>query len=273
MLRELHEGDRKPAYSLLLQAPAKNLYLLGNMETLGFGHEFCQFWGDFGGPPARPLRAVLNRYMSGWSVYGEVEADWAALGKQMESHPVTATRLQDNPGGVPSLLPYLTKYRTEHLFIEQLMELEPAHFAPVKPPTEVVVRRATRDDLPALVALYADAGSLSRSQAAIERPLADTRIWLAEAAGQTVAAALTNAETQAFAMIGGVYTQPNWRGRGVAKAVCSALCAQLLGEGRQPVLYWQTPAAGVVYGRLGFRAVGEWRSVWLQKLPEDELAG
>jgi len=44
------------------------------------------------------------------------------------------------------------------------------------------------------------------------------------------------------------------------------LCADLLADGKQPVLYWKRPAAGAVYRKLGFHAVGAWRSVWLERL-------
>ena len=43
------------------------------------------------------------------------------------------------------------------------------------------------------------------------------------------------------------------------------VCADLLVAQKQPVLYWDTPAAGAVYRKLGFHAVGEWRSIWLEK--------
>jgi len=88
-------------------------------------------------------------------------------------------------------------------------------------------------------------------------------LWLAEEQGQIQAAALTNAEAAGMAIIGGVFTRPAARGRGLSQAVCSALCQELLAEGVQPVLYWRNPAAGTVYRKLGFRPIGEWRAVWL----------
>jgi predicted GNAT family acetyltransferase len=67
-------------------------------------------------------------------------------------------------------------------------------------------------------------------------------------------------------MIGGVYTPPAMRGRGLSQAVCSALCAELMAAQKQPILYWDTPAAGAVYRKLGFCATGTWRSVWLHSV-------
>jgi predicted GNAT family acetyltransferase len=262
MIRLLHERDRAAAVALLRAAPYLNLYLLGNMESLGFAADFCEYWGDFAGDT---LRGVLNRYMSGWSLYGRADTDWAGMAAVVDSHPVAAVRLQDNPGGTASFVPYLRCYRASKVSEEPVMDLAAEDFRPRPAPDGVYVRRAGLDDLPALAAFYGDAGSMSRSPLGVERPLRATRLWLALLDGEVVAAALTNAETCDLAMIGGVYTPPAWRNRGLSQAVCSALCADLLAAGKQPVLYWDNPAAGKVYEKLGFRPRGVWRSVWLSR--------
>jgi predicted GNAT family acetyltransferase len=120
-------------------------------------------------------------------------------------------------------------------------------------------------DLAGLIKLFADAGDMSRTPPAVERPLRDRRVWLALKETEVVAAALTNAETTKLAMMGGVYTAPAWRGNGLSQAICSGLCAELLEIGLQPVLYWHDPAAGHVYSKLGFLPMGTWRSVRLRQ--------
>jgi predicted GNAT family acetyltransferase len=84
--------------------------------------------------------------------------------------------------------------------------------------------------------------------------------------GEIRSAALTNAETSSAAMIGGVFTRPNARGQGLSQAVMSAISAELLALGKTPTLYWVNPAAGAVYGKLGFHPVGRWRAVRLEKM-------
>jgi hypothetical protein len=262
MIRPLTEPDRAQTLALLRCAPEFNLYMLGNLAALGFETDFNQFWGDFGIDGA--LRAVLNRYMSGWTLYGRADADWVALGQIVDEHPVAATRLQDNPGGIASFLPFVAQYEVAHLSTQTLMHLNKQAFAPADPPPGVRVRRASLADLDRLAAFYADAEQMTRARAGVEQPLRHRRVWLAEQDGRILSAALTNAETGRLAMIGGVFTAPAARGCGLGKAVCSALCAELLAAGRRPVLYWETPAAGAVYRRLGFRTVGAWRSVRLR---------
>lgn len=267
MIQQLTDADRAVTIAYLNQAPHYNLYMLGNIDKLGFEHEFCEFWGDFAESQAGtgPLRAVLNRYMTGWTVYGETDADWQGLGAIVDQHPIAAERLQDNPNGIPTFLPYLQRYQSSHSEVEEVMALATEDFVAISAPEGMHIRRGRLADLQKLAAFYANAEHMTRTKAAVERPLRDTRLWLAEMDGEILSTALTNAETTSLAMIGGVYTPPSARGRGLSQIVCSALCADLIADGKQPILYWSTPAAGAVYRKLGFQACGEWRSLWLDK--------
>lgn len=265
MIRALAEADRLAAMALLELGRRHNLYMLGNLEKYGFNAPFCQFWGDFvgAGDEAGALRGVLNRYMTGWSVFGVAGADWAGLAAVMDAHPVAGERLQDNPGGVESFLPYLTRYEAQRVSEEELMELAAEDFRPAPAVSGWNVRRADLADLDELAAFYADAGQMTRSRAGVEQPLRHTRVWVGTGEAGICTAALTNAEAGGLAMIGGVYTEPTQRGKGLGQAVCSALCAELIGEGVTPILYWDMPAAGAIYRKLGFRKVGVWRSAWM----------
>lgn len=266
MIRQLVESDRTATVTLLTRAPALNLYLLGNIAALGMVDRISHFWGDFAGPLGEGrLRGVVNLYMTGWSVFGLSDADWAGLAGVIDRHPTAADRLQDNPGGVRSIMPFLQVYETVRASEEELMQLDAADFVPVAPRTDYVVRRAVWADFDALVAFYGDAEGMTRVAAAVERPLRDRRIWLAQRDGEILTCALTNAETADHAMIGGVYTRPAARNQGLSRAVCSALCAELLAEKRRPFLYWDNPAAGAVYRRLGFRPIGTWRSLRIRR--------
>ena len=265
--RTLGEADRAALHALTMQQPENNLFLLGNLESLGLDKPFCTFWGDFAADGS--LRGVANRYFAGWSLYGQTDADWSALAALIDADN-DAERLQDNPGAIASILPLLRRYRAAKVDVEELMRLEAIDFAPQPVPPGWRVQRATLADLDALAVFYADAGDMTRARAGTERPLRDGRVYLAlDATGAIGAAALTNAETQTpprLAMVGGVFTLPAQRGRGLAASVCSVLCASLLADGITPVLYWKHPAAGHIYRELGFQPIGTWRSVWLERI-------
>lgn len=80
--------------------------------------------------------------------------------------------------------------------------------------------------------------------------------------GEIVAVAGSAAETSTCAAIGGVATAPEARRRGYSTKVVSALCRQLLAEGRKfCVLFYDNPDAGRIYNRLGFSVVGMWAAL------------
>jgi predicted GNAT family acetyltransferase len=91
------------------------------------------------------------------------------------------------------------------------------------------------------------------------------RTWVAESEGQLLSAASTSAETADAAMIGGVWTAPDARRRGLSTAVMSALSRELIEEGRRPYLFYltNTVAAAHVYSQVGYATVGHWSVIYL----------
>lgn len=87
------------------------------------------------------------------------------------------------------------------------------------------------------------------------------RLFVAETPdGRIVSAAQTTAEAESLAVIGGVVTDPAYRGQGYATVATAALCAELLAEGKTPYLFYNktnVPAARV-YAAIGFESIDEW---------------
>lgn len=263
MIRLLAAPDYPLVYDFCAQNPAFNLYFLGNLEALGVESDICQFWGSF--DDRGQINGALMRYMDGWDIADAPGCDYAGLGQIVDAHPAGAARLQDNPRHTASLLPFLRRYAAARIQVETLCDLDAADFHPACQPWPV--RRATLADFSALCGFYAGAETMARTPRAVERPLRDGRVFVVEVGGQIVSSALTNAETRAAAMIGGVYTLPPQRGQGYAAAAMVALCRSLIADGLRPALYYDNPAAGAIYRRLGFTDLGIWRAVRLQNVP------
>ncbi|WP_409291367.1 GNAT family N-acetyltransferase [Peribacillus sp. SCS-37] len=60
------------------------------------------------------------------------------------------------------------------------------------------------------------------------------------------------------AIVTGVYTHPEYRGRGYGTEVLICIFNMLLSEGKLPFLFYNNPAAGSVYENLGMTQVCEW---------------
>lgn len=59
-------------------------------------------------------------------------------------------------------------------------------------------------------------------------------------------------ENSLTAVVVGVFTLQGYRGRGLASALTAELCRSLVAEGKEPVLFFENPAAARIYHRLGF---------------------
>ena len=83
-----------------------------------------------------------------------------------------------------------------------------------------------------------------------------------------MAKAGTNALTECWAQIGGVYTRPENRGQGLQKRLMAFLLARLSDQGRGACLFVKksNASAGGLYRSLGFEERGDFTIVYGQRL-------
>ena len=91
--------------------------------------------------------------------------------------------------------------------------------------------------------------------------LAEQIIYVAEIDGYPVAKAGTNARGFGFDQIGGVFTRPEYRGRGIGAAIMTRLMRMLASERKQCCLFVkiQNAPAIAMYRRLGYVVRDEFR--------------
>jgi hypothetical protein len=76
--------------------------------------------------------------------------------------------------------------------------------------------------------------------------------------GQIVCHAATYAEVDNLAVISGVITHPDFRGKGLALELVTKLCDDLLLEGKQPHLFYYTKDSERLYKKIGFDSPSNW---------------
>ncbi len=78
------------------------------------------------------------------------------------------------------------------------------------------------------------------------------RAVTAEEKGAVIGTACVFFESDTVGFLGGISTDEDYRGQGIASALVSTLCEDLLNRGKRPVLSCTNPAAKRVYESLGF---------------------
>jgi GNAT superfamily N-acetyltransferase len=267
-VRRLSEQDQPLLEAFLATFPGYSLFLSANLVYLRANMDLVRYWGGY---VEDRLAAVLMMVGRRAMISAEPRRDLSPLARVAALEQVDF--MMGQPEGVDALLGELSpgaglERREEHLLAELAVPAGEAR-AMVVPPG-VMIRRAYPSDLEALTTLYYGAdGFESVGKDQVRRTMygriRSLRTWVAESQGQLQSAASTSAETAQAAMIGGVWTAPTARNRGLSTAVTAALARELVTEGRRPYLFYLTDnaAAAHVYSQVGFSTIGRWSVIYL----------
>ncbi len=262
MIRKLSESDRRRVMEFLLPEKEFNIFIIGDIENHGFSEDFQELWGEF--DDNGDFIAVLLRYMRNSIVYAPGEYRAGEFARMILNHPEITTVMGKTTVidklNAAGRLEY-SKARTTYLARMQKMDVSPA-----EPSGQIDVQAASLDDIPLIVELHNsidefDYDSAEEKTAALIRDLEckSGRAYFVADRGRVISTALTTAENSFSALVRGVATDTSHRNRGLATACMVALCKDLLNEGKTPCLFYDNPAAGAIYRRLGFQDLGTWQ--------------
>ena len=91
------------------------------------------------------------------------------------------------------------------------------------------------------------------------------RNYILKREGEIIHHAATYAELDNLAVISGVITREDWRGKGVGTLAVRRLCHDLLKEGKKPCLFYYTKQAEQFYKKIGFEEGTGWAKLVLRK--------
>ena len=91
------------------------------------------------------------------------------------------------------------------------------------------------------------------------------RNYILKRDGEIIHHAATYAELDNLAVISGVITREDWRGKGVGTLAVRKLCHDLLAEGKKPCLFYYTKQAKMFYKKIGFEEGTGWAKLVLRK--------
>lgn len=91
------------------------------------------------------------------------------------------------------------------------------------------------------------------------------RNYILKRNGEIIHHAATYAELDNLAVISGVITREDFRGKGVGTLAVRKLCHDLLEEGKKPCLFYYTKQAELFYKKIGFEEGTGWAKLVLRK--------
>lgn len=91
------------------------------------------------------------------------------------------------------------------------------------------------------------------------------RNYILKRDGEIIHHAATYAELDNLAVISGVITREDWRGKGIGTLAIQKLCYDLLKEGKKPCLFYYTKQAEGFYKKIGFEEGTGWAKLVLRK--------
>jgi len=259
MIVKLTEKYKQELVQLVEKEKELNLFIIGDIENYGFNEKFLDFWGDFN--DNKKIKAVLMKYYDDFVIYSTGECDVLAFSKIVNSHKFRMFSGEKN---------MVEKFSS----LINVKEKQDTHFAkldknynPYNGESINLVVKTELEDINKVwdlqnkkIAEFTDLSSVERMKKKyIDKTARGYHIKNAE--NQVISSVETGGENSTSAMVLGVCTDPNYRGKGYAAAVTSVLCKELLSEGKSSCLFYYNPQAGEIYKRLGFRDIGMW-SMW-----------
>lgn len=123
-----------------------------------------------------------------------------------------------------------------------------------------VSQKASQFNLNNLIEFYSSNNMLPGAEFRLPKILSWGKAYFVERDGKIVSCALTSTETNDAAMVGAVYTSPQYRNNGYAKDCISNLIRELVSHHKKPYLFYDASDLFLCefYNSLGFRQTNTW---------------
>jgi RimJ/RimL family protein N-acetyltransferase len=279
-IRILDAGDESRLAAYFERAPDRTLMQRSNLARAGAAWHGQRYGGVFAASfEGGRMTGVIGHYWNGFllPLVQDIGRDFRPLlGRLLDASPLPVNGAVGDWDQVTATLmhPRINGRAVRRCAREILYGLPLARLQVPAPLRygEITVRAIAAEDVPMLTAwrmeFLVDAFKLGRSSATFDEAahelgaaLDEKRGWVVEVDGRPLAYSGFNAALPDVVQIGGVYTPPFARARGLARAAVagSLLKAREAGASRA-VLFTGVAnvAAQRAYAALGFSAIGDW---------------
>lgn len=198
-----------------------------------------------------------------FDAYGKMNAESTAeLIRDLNSHIVSSTVTV-----IEKLYPLLKeRYEMEQGYVTEMLSLPEGELSAEVRPAEL----SEYEEIAELICSDAGVGGHYEPQELKDQLLTRLqegmgRNYVLKRNGEIIHHAATYAELDNLAVISGVITREDWRGKGVGTLAIRKLCHDLLEEGKKPCLFYYTKQAEGFYKKIGFEEGTGWAKLVLRK--------
>lgn len=212
------------------------------------------------------IRCTALKYYEGLQLFdadGVMDAEATAkLIRGLNSHIVSSTI-----DVIEKLYPLLKdSYEMEQGFVTEMLSMPECEISEEVRPAEL----SEYDEIAELICSDEGVGGHYEPQELKEQLLTRLdegmgRNYILKRDGEIIHHAATYAELDNLAVISGVITREDWRGKGVGILAVRKLCHDLINEGKKPCLFYYTKQAAMFYKKIGFEEGTGWAKLVLRK--------
>ncbi|MDY6794914.1 MAG: GNAT family N-acetyltransferase [Actinomycetota bacterium] len=264
MLRLLTQNDHRATVAFLDRDHETNLIMIYDIENYGMdnrGHIFQgYYYGAFRGSELLGVACLFN--FGSMFAHSREEGALMDLARHIFSLGGRPRYLHLRSEWMPGVLAKLAHRGIKPTRVEEQEYLMLSRDS-FRPRSEERARPARPEDLPTLFRLHRAFqeeyfGTYTETEEEMgrmaEERISDTGVAVAEAGGAVVSKAEVLVRTWRMALIGGVYTEPEYRGKGLSQACISRICRGILDEREKACLNVarNNPPAISVYRGVGF---------------------
>jgi predicted GNAT family acetyltransferase len=261
MMRQLTERDRDLILRYLQDEPNENIFLIGDIEKIGFDTDYQQVYATF---EDNTITSVFLRYRDNGVFYTKgqhtIEPFLDVINNTTFHHFSCKESL------VSQVVPYLPGFEARIMYFCACQKQQSK--IPVHEDVKVMTTKEEAALIYDLLAQITEFSSIANQdkETFVSNKLTNRKAGMGitnfiKKNGIVVATAATTAETTQAAMVVAVATHPNYRNNGYATMVVEDLIRRYQANGKSLCLFYDNPKAGSIYHRIGFADIGKWAMI------------
>ena len=266
MLIKAREEDRSKLLDYCKKEAVFNIFIIGDIENFGFSSPYQDVWYE---EKDGILRGIALRYHDNLIVYSQdLDMDFSLIPTLLDGNHINIISGKEDV--IDSLVPYLgediSRNNLNFAKYQGSWDLEVGADALIVAGEEDAMEIAQAyGEIEEFKNLYSEDLEERHRQIKNRIKSGEGKHLMIKDNRGIVAHGNTSAENTVSAMIGGVFTREDMRGKGYRKKIISSLIQDLRDRNKEIGLFYKDEEEALIYKSLGFEKIGIWSIIGREK--------